>query len=88
MKNKTNNGKSSGVKGEMKEGKEEMKEWLEDMKKSTREKMAQMKGKAHEFRGGVDSYIEKNPEKSVLIAAGVGMVAGVIIASAFMRRRH
>jgi len=39
------------------------------------------------MKDNVDGYIQKNPEKSVLIAAGVGVVVGAIIAAAMMRRR-
>jgi ElaB/YqjD/DUF883 family membrane-anchored ribosome-binding protein len=59
----------------------------EEIEESGREKIAYMKEKAMMAREDVDSYIRKNPEKSVLIAAGVGAVVGALVAAAFMRRR-
>ncbi len=59
----------------------------ESMRDSGAEKIARMKEHAIEMREDVDSYIRKNPEKSVLIAAGVGAVVGALIAAAMMRRK-
>ncbi len=38
-------------------------------------------------RENVDGYIRENPEKSVLIAAGVGAVVGGLAVAALMRKR-
>ncbi len=50
--------------------------------------MSQAKAKMQELREGADSYIERNPEKSVLIAAGIGAVVGSIITASIVRRRR
>ena len=47
-----------------------------------------LKYKALATRERVDGYIKEHPEKSVLLAAGVGAVAGAVLATALMRRRH
>lgn len=58
------------------------------MKESGREKMAYLKGKAVKMKENTESYIRKNPKKSVLIAAGIGAVAGTVIAATTMRRKN
>jgi ElaB/YqjD/DUF883 family membrane-anchored ribosome-binding protein len=40
------------------------------------------------MRENVDGYIKENPEKSVLIAAGIGAVVGAIIVASMIRRRQ
>lgn len=47
-----------------------------------------VKEKAVSTKGNVDGYIQNNPEKSVLIAAGIGAVVGAILAAAMMKRRQ
>ncbi|MFO7710449.1 MAG: hypothetical protein R6V53_01665 [Candidatus Woesearchaeota archaeon] len=39
------------------------------------------------IKGNVNGYIKKNPEKSVLIAAGTGVATGVFTTT-MMRRKH
>ncbi len=60
----------------------------ESMRDSSKEKMAHLKEKAITMKDNADSYIRKNPEKSVLIAAGVGAVIGAIITASMMRRKQ
>jgi ElaB/YqjD/DUF883 family membrane-anchored ribosome-binding protein len=47
-----------------------------------------MHERAVHAREGVDGYIRENPERSVLIAVGVGAVIGGLFAAAVMRRKH
>lgn len=58
-----------------------------DIKDKYNEKMTQLKGKLTQTKHGVDGHIKNNPETSVLIAAGAGMLAGAIITALIMRRR-
>ena len=49
-------------------------------------------GKLNNYADQLVSYLKKiegvnNPEKSVLIAAGVGMAVGAIVVASLMRRR-
>lgn len=60
----------------------------ESMKDSSEEKIADLKEKAIVVRKNVDGYIKKNPEKSVLIAVGVGAVIGAVLAAVIMRRKN
>lgn len=60
----------------------------ESMQESGKEAMTHLKEKAIIIKEDVDSYIRKNPEKSVLIAAGIGAVIGAVLAAAMMRRKH
>jgi len=60
----------------------------QSMKESGMEQMAGLKEKGIEMKENVDGYIRKNPEKSVLIAAGIGVAIGALFAAAFMRRKN
>jgi len=51
------------------------------------DKADNIKDKATEMKTNIDSAISKNPEKSVLIAAGVGAVAGAVLAATMMRKK-
>lgn len=59
-----------------------------DMKENYKEEMGALKEKILETRENVDRYIKKNPEKSVLIAAGVGAILGVIITAMIMKKKQ
>lgn len=59
----------------------------ESMKESSVEAIASLKERGMEMKENMDKYIRKNPEKSVLIAAGTGAVVGAILAALFIRRR-
>lgn len=60
----------------------------EHMRERSNEEIAYLKEKAIIIKENVDGYIKKNPEKSVLIAAGIGVVIGGIIVATIMRRKH
>jgi len=60
----------------------------EDIRDTGNEKIKQIKEKTAKIKNDVDGYIQKNPEKSVLIATGVGIVIGAMIAAAMMRRKN
>ena len=59
----------------------------ETMRESGNEALAHVKEKATMMKKNIDGYIRKNPEKSVLIAAGAGAIVGAVLASAMMRRK-
>jgi len=88
MAHETNANESSGVRQRTHEGVDKIMDKAEHMKEKSQEEIARLKEKAVVIRENVDGYIKKNPEKSVLIAAGVGLVAGAIIAAALMRRKN
>ena len=58
----------------------------ESIEESGKEKMNHLKEKAIMVKVNVDNYIKKNPEKSVLIAAGVGIAVGAILVASLMKR--
>jgi ElaB/YqjD/DUF883 family membrane-anchored ribosome-binding protein len=60
----------------------------DDIRAKSTAELAHMKEKLELMRHNVDGYIKENPEKSVLIAAGVGVVVGTLITAIIMRRRH
>jgi len=51
-------------------------------------KVESIEEKAITVRKNVDSYIRENPEKSVLLAAGIGAVVGAVLVAAMMRRNN
>jgi len=88
MENETNSTKISGVRQRTHESVDKIMDKAESMSESGKEEIARLKEKALMMKGNVDGYISKNPEKSVLIAAGIGVVAGAVIAALLMRRRQ
>ncbi len=88
MANKKNSKKIYGVRQRTHESVDKIMDKAESMSESSKEKMARLKEKAMMMKENVDGYIRKNPEKSVLIAAGIGAVAGAVLAAAMMRRKH
>jgi len=60
----------------------------EIIKKGSKEAMAHLKEKAMTAKENVDSYIRKNPEKSVLIAAGAAAVVGAMVGAAMRRKKN
>lgn len=59
----------------------------ENIRDSGEEKLAHLKEKSIIIKEDVDGYIRRNPEASVLIAAGIGAIVGALIAALMMRRR-
>jgi ElaB/YqjD/DUF883 family membrane-anchored ribosome-binding protein len=58
----------------------------ESMKASTKAAMEDARDKAAEIKDNIDEYIRENPEKSVLIAAGIGLALGALIATVMRRK--
>ncbi|MFO8015678.1 MAG: hypothetical protein R6U32_01095 [Candidatus Woesearchaeota archaeon] len=52
-----------------------------------KEGAARLKGKAVMVKDNINSYIQKNPKRSVLIAAGAGAAAGAIITAIIAKRK-
>ncbi len=53
-----------------------------------KETIANLKEKGMIVKKNVDGYIQKNPERSVLIAAGIGIAAGAILTATMTRKRQ
>lgn len=86
--NEKNYTESSGIRQKTHDSVDKIMNKAERIEESSREEIARLKEKIISMRENVDGYIKKNPEKSVLIAAGVGAVVGAIFVAAMMRRRH
>ncbi|MGM5482725.1 MAG: hypothetical protein ACQESF_04650 [Nanobdellota archaeon] len=59
----------------------------ESMRGSSKQKITHLKEKAIMLKENARGYIQKNPQKSVLIAAGVGMAAGASLIAMIMRKK-
>lgn len=60
----------------------------DDMVNGSKKAMSHLKERAIRAKENVDRYIEKNPERSVWIAAGVGAIIGAALTAIIMRKRH
>jgi ElaB/YqjD/DUF883 family membrane-anchored ribosome-binding protein len=87
MANKKNSTKNFGIRQRTHDRVDKIMDKAESMRDSGQEKMARLKKKATMMKDDVDGYIRENPEKSVLIAAGIGAVIGAMFAAAMMRKR-
>ena len=87
MANKKNSTKISDVRQKTHEGVDKIMDKAESIRDRSKEGMDNIKEKATMIREDVDGYIRKNPEKPVLIAAGVGAVIGAVIVASMMRKR-
>lgn len=88
MANETNSTQISGIRQRTHERVDKIMDKAESMKEHGKERMASLKESSMIMKENVDDYIRKNPEKSVLIAAGIGAVVGAILAAAMMRRKN
>ncbi|HEY2762163.1 MAG TPA: hypothetical protein VGI75_15500 [Pirellulales bacterium] len=52
---------------------------VSDIEESASECCAEMREKASELCGTVEDYVRQEPMKSVVIAAGLGLVAGLLL---------
>jgi len=78
---------SSSIREKTHERVDKIMDKAEDIRDNGMEGMDHLKEKAAMMKDNVDGYIRQNPEKSVLIAAGIGVVIGAIIVAAMMRKR-
>ena len=88
MANETISTGISDVRKKMHESVDKIMDKAESIRESGEEEVASLAEKAIATKENVDGYIKKNPEKSVLIAAGIGALAGAILAAAMMRRKQ
>jgi ElaB/YqjD/DUF883 family membrane-anchored ribosome-binding protein len=58
---------------------EPIKEAVEQIDESASQCCAEMQAKASEFYRSVEDYVNREPMKAVLIAAGLGLVAGIVL---------
>jgi ElaB/YqjD/DUF883 family membrane-anchored ribosome-binding protein len=77
----------TNVRNRTHQGVDKIMDEAEIIRESGKEGVAYLKEETMMIKENVDGYIRKNPEKSVLIAAGVGAVVGAVLAAVMMRKR-
>jgi ElaB/YqjD/DUF883 family membrane-anchored ribosome-binding protein len=88
MTNKTNSKEEPDFRQRTHEKVDMIMDKAESMRDHGNEEMTLLKENAMMMKENVDGYIRKNPEKSLMIAAGVGAVAGAILVATIMRRKQ
>lgn len=88
MANEKNSNKNYGIRQRTHDGVDIVMDRAERMSESSKQAIANLRERGVEMKENVDGYISKNPEKSVLIAAGVGAVLGAILTATIIRRKH
>ena len=88
MANETNSTRTSGVRHGAHDRVDKIMDKAENINERSKEKLSHIKEKASMMKEDIDGYIRQNPEKSVLIAAGIGAVIGAMFAAAMMRRKQ
>ena len=58
---------------------DELNKVVSDIEKSATECCTEMRQRATELCGTVEDYVRQEPMKSVVIAAGLGLVAGLLL---------
>lgn len=77
------------IKKEINKMLDRMQEEGDSLKNSFDEKFQQAKDKTMEARVNADKYIQENPERSVLMSAGIGALIGITLAMLMKKRcRH
>lgn len=83
MKNK----KDSGLRKKTHNGVDSVVDKAEGVGKSSKQKIEYLKKRSLMMKNHMDSYIQKHPQKSILMATGIGIVAGAILAKTLMKRK-
>lgn len=88
MKNKKNMDETSSLRERTHDSVDNIMDKAESINESGKKTIAHLEDKAVKIRGNFDGYIQENPEKSVLIAAGVGIVVGGLIVALMKKRSN
>ena len=81
------NNKNYDIRQRTHEGVDKIMDQAESMRESGEEAINKLKERAIMMRENTDHYIKTNPEKSTLIAAGIGAAIGAILTVIVMRKR-
>jgi ElaB/YqjD/DUF883 family membrane-anchored ribosome-binding protein len=84
MKHKKVTDKMAYVRDKTHDGVDKVMDTVESIRDGGKEKIDDVKKTVVDARKNVDGYIKKNPEKSVLIAAGTGVVLGAVAVAGVM----
>lgn len=82
------NTRNSGLRERTHESVDRVFDKADSMEESGTAAMARLRDKGVMMRQNFDSRIQNNPEKSILIAAGIGAVAGAVVTAVMMRRNR
>ncbi|MDP4039821.1 MAG: DUF883 C-terminal domain-containing protein [Candidatus Pacearchaeota archaeon] len=88
MVNKKKSTKSGGIKKRTQNKVNKIINKTEKIIKNGKNKITKLKQKAIKKKQNTDSYIKKNPEKSVGIAAGIGALIGLVFAALIIKRKR
>jgi ElaB/YqjD/DUF883 family membrane-anchored ribosome-binding protein len=69
------------------DGVDKMMDKAESIGESSKKKIESFKEKSQMVKNNVDGYIKENPEKSVLIATGIGLIIGAIITTIVVKKK-
>ncbi len=87
MVNEIDKDRFSGIREKAHDGVDKIMDKAKGISEKGEEGIEHIKEKATMMREDVSGYVRCNPEKSLLIAAGVGAVIGALLAAAIMRRK-
>lgn len=87
---KKNTSKTNGLRQKTHESVDRIIDQAERVNQNGKDTARHVKDKALLTQGNVNGYIQKNPKKTAMIAAGVGVVAGSATTAALMmkKRKH
>jgi ElaB/YqjD/DUF883 family membrane-anchored ribosome-binding protein len=87
MANKKKSNEKTGIRQRTHDGVDKVMDKAQSMSDTGKDAMNRSKERAIIMRKDVDGYIGENPEKSILIAMGFGLVVGAILVSVMRRNR-
>jgi ElaB/YqjD/DUF883 family membrane-anchored ribosome-binding protein len=85
---KKKSNEKDGLRQKTHEGVDNILDKAENVSQSGKDMITRVKKRVITIKENVNSYIKKNPEKSVVIAAGVGILSGAILTAILMRKKH
>jgi|GEM_PF-1713074 len=66
-------------------------QWMdkaEDIGEGGRNIIVRLKSKANQMKGNVDGYVRRNPEKSIMVATGIGVAIGALLIGKLMKQKR
>ena len=77
----------SSIRQKTHDGVDNVMDKAESIRQRSKQDMDRFKEKATEMRENMDEYIKTNPERSVLIATGLGVALGAMFTALLMRKK-
>ena len=88
MANKKDSIKISSIRRRTHNNVDKIMDKADDIEESGKEAITHLKEKTIMMKKNVDDYIQKNPKKTILIAAGIGAIVSAIFVTIIRRRKH